>query len=161
MAIASTSEAGSVSSLAQELFKRIDVNRDGHLTTNEFQKFLEGLIQAAGVAGQQTSKLLSVATATADDPRVYQPMLGFSYTKLNTQTHTTPKYVFARATQDLELGWDRASRSTGLDRIVDRVRENGYPDAKVTGDDTIDFGDGYGNIDVLTADGQWWWGPEK
>ena len=32
--------------------------------------------------------------------------------------------------------------------------------AAVTGDDTIDFGDGYGAIDVLTSDGAWWWGPK-
>ena len=160
MAIGSTPEAGGVSSLAQELFRRIDVNSDGRLTTNEFQTFLEGLMQAAGSAQQQTSRLSNATRAAAAAPRVYQPMLGFNYEKLNNATHTTPKYVFARATQDVELGGDRASRSAGLDKIVENVRQNGYPDAKVTGDDTIDFGDGYGNIDVLTVEGQWWWGPE-
>ena len=161
MAIGPTSEAGSVSSLSQELFRRIDVNSDGRLTSNEFQKFLESLIQAAGSAQQQTPTLASAARAAAATSPVYQPMLGFDYSKLNTATHTSPKYVFARATQDVELGWDRASRSAGLDKIVENVRQHGYPDAKVTGDDTIDFGDGYGNIDVLTVEGQWWWGPEK
>jgi len=156
MAIGPTLPTDNVSSLAELLFKRIDANSDGRLSTSEFQSFLEGLMQGTSSLGSQ---LASVPTAAA--PHVYQPMLGFDYTKLNTPTHTTPKYVFARATQDVDLGWDRASRSAGLQKIVDSVRQNGYPDAKVTGDDTIDFGDGYGNIDVLTADGQWWWGPEK
>ncbi len=71
-------------------------------------------------------------------------MLGFDYTKLNTPDHTTPKYVFARATQDVTLAWDRASRSAGLQQIVDTVKQNGYPNATVTGKDSIDFGDGNG-----------------
>ena len=88
-------------------------------------------------------------------------MLGFDYVKLNTPDHTTPKYVFARATQDVPLAWDRASRSAGLQQIVDTVKQNGYPNAKVTGKDSIDFGDGHGDIDVLTSEGTWWWGPKN
>ena len=81
--------------------------------------------------------------------------------KLNTPSHTTPKYVFARATQDVNLAWDRASRSAGLQQIVDNVKQNGYPNATVTGKDSIDFGDGAGPVDVLTGDGTWWWGPKN
>ena len=38
---------------------------------------------------------------------------------------------------------------------------SGYPNAKVTGKDSIDFGDGAGDIDVLTSEGTWWWGPKN
>jgi hypothetical protein len=31
----------------------------------------------------------------------------------------------------------------------------------VTGKDSIDFGDGNGDIDVLTSEGTWWWGPKN
>jgi hypothetical protein len=153
----------SISDLASRVFARVDANSDGRLSASEFQSFLEGLLGQVGRA--QTAGLgsaVSAAKAALDvpAPRVYQGMLGFDYVKLNTPTHTTPKYVFARATQDVSLPFDRASRSAGLQQIVDNVKQNGYPNAKVTGDDTIDFGDGYGDIDVLTGDGQWWWGPK-
>ena len=40
------------------------------------------------------------------------------------------------------------------------MRDRGYPQATIVGDDSIDFGDGFGAIDVLTAGGSWWWGPQ-
>jgi hypothetical protein len=157
----SSASVDNVSVLASALFKRVDANSDGRLSTTEFQSSLENLL---GKVGTKTAGLGSEASAAA--PRMeagahaYQPMLGFDYVKLNTMTHTTPKYVFARATQDVDLPWDRASRSAGLQKIVDYVKQNGYADATVMGDDTIDFGDGNGGIDVLTSDGAWWWGPK-
>ena len=154
-----------IANLASQLFARVDGNKDGRLSASEFQSFIEGLLgqvgggQTAGLGSAATAAKKSVATAN-DTPRTYQGMLGFDYVKLNTPTHTTPKYVFARATQDVPLGWDRLSRSAGLQQIVDQVKQNGYPNATVVSDDTIDFGDGNGVIDVLTSDGQWWWGPK-
>ena len=161
----STSANGidNVSVLASAIFKRVDANSDGKLSGSEFQSFLQDLI---GKVGDGTPGLGSAASAIATgsltaQPRSYQPMLGFDYVKLNDPSHTTPKYVFARATQDVPLAWDRASRSGGLQQIVDTVKQNGYPDAKVTGKDSIDFGDGNGDIDVLTSEGTWWWGPKN
>jgi hypothetical protein len=167
MSTSSTSVVSGVSGLAAELFKQVDADRDGRLALSEFQTFLQNLIRQVGSRsqtpglGSEAAAVSPLAKLAAGTSRVYQPMLGFDYTKLNTPSHNTPKYVFARATQDVELGWDRASRSAGLESIAENVRQNGYPNARVTGDDTIDFGDGYGNIDVLTSDGQWWWGPER
>jgi hypothetical protein len=160
-------------SLAQQLFKSVDANNDGKLNSDEFQSFLENLVGAMsnrtgglGTAAAATGKRLASAddtetTTPAASPRVYQGMLGFDYVKLNTPSHTTAKYVFARATQDIDFAFDRPSRSANLQKIADYAKDHGYPDAKVTGDDTMDFGDGYGNIDVLTGDGQWWWGPKS
>jgi hypothetical protein len=159
----SSNSIDSISVLASAIFKRVDANSDGKLDGTEFQSFLQNLI---GDIGNGTQGLGSQASALAArtlsaEPRTYQPMLGFDYTKLNDPGHTTPKYVFARATQNVNLAWNRASRSDGLQQIVDVVKQNGYPDAKVTGKDSIDFGDGNGDIDVLTSDGQWWWGPKN
>ena len=159
----STSAIDNISVLASAIFKRVDTNGDGKLNGSEFQTFLQSLV---GTVGDGTQGLGSEAAAVSPSlptaaPRSYQPMLGFDYVKLNTPDHATPKYVFARATQDVTLAWDRASRSAGLQQIVDTVKENGYPNAKVTGKDSIDFGDGAGDIDVLTSEGTWWWGPKN
>ena len=159
----SSNAVDSVSVLASAIFKRIDANGDGKLNGSEFQTFLQNLL---GKVGNGTPGLGSEASAIAPraaaaESRIYQPMMGFDYGKLNDLSHTTPKYVFARATQNVNLAFDRLSRSAGLQGIVDYVKQNGYPNATVTGKDSIDFGDGYGPIDVLTSEGTWWWGPKN
>lgn len=156
-----------LSSLANQLFTRVDANKDGQLSADEFQSFLTGLLKKVDTASTTTSTTTTTTSDTTSDttsseteaPKVYQPMLGFDYTKLNTPTHTTPKYVFARATQDLTFPWDRDSRSAGLSKIAEYAKSHGYPDTTVVGDDKLNFGDGAGDVDVLTGDGQWWWGP--
>lgn len=158
----SSTAIDSLSVLAGTIFKRADANGDGKLDGTEFQSFLQNLIGELGSTQGLGSEASAVAPSTSSAvPRTYQPMLGFDYAKLNDLSHTTPKYVFARATQDVNLAGDRASRSSGLQQIVDVVNQNGYPNAKVTGKDTIDFGDGNGDIDVLTSEGAWWWGPKN
>ena len=157
----SSTPIDNVSVLASALFKRVDANSDGRLSTTEFQSFLENLLGKASTKTAGLGTEASAAAPQAASSRSYQPMLGFDYVKLNTPSHTTPKYVFARATQEVDLSWDRASRSEGLQKIVDYVKQNGYATAMVTGDDSIDFGDGNGDIDVLTGDGVWWWGPKN
>jgi hypothetical protein len=157
-----------LSALTQQLFNSVDANKDGKLNTDEFQSFLENLV---GAMGSKTGGLGTAATAatassvsaldgtSTDATKVYQPMAGFDTAKLNDSTHATPKYIFARATQDLDLGNDRSSRSANLQKVADYAVGHGLTGAKVTGDDTVDFGDGMGDIDVLTGGGQWWWGP--
>jgi hypothetical protein len=159
----SSNAVDNVSVLASAIFKRVDANGDGKLNRAEFQSFLQNLL---GKVGNGTQGLGSEAGAIAPrsataEARPYQPMMGFDYAKLNDPNHATAKYVFARATQNVNLGLGRLSRSTGLQEIVDYVKHNGYPKATVTGKDSIDFGDGYGDIDVLTSEGSWWWGPKN
>jgi len=157
----STNAVDNSSVLASAIFKRIDANGDGKLNGAEFQSFLQNLLGKVGTPGLGSEASATAPRSAAAEAKAYQPMMGFDYVKLNTLTHTTPKYVFARATQDVNLAWDRLSRSTGLQQIVDVVKQNGYPNAKVTGKDSIDFGDGNGDIDVLTSEGTWWWGPKN
>jgi hypothetical protein len=148
------------SRLAAQLFKTVDGNNDGQLTKTEFQSFLTKLV--GQIAGDTLGDDEAPAGTPAESTQVvYRSMLGFDYTKLNTPSHTTPKYVFARATQDLDFAWDRPSRSEGLARIAEYAKSHGYPNTTVVGDDKLNFGDGHGNIDVLTGDGQWWWGPPE
>ena len=161
--ITNTSSTNVLSDLAAQLFKRVDTDSNGHLSADEFKSFLDSLINKVGSArtaglGSAASAAKALALGEAS-PRVYQPMLGFDYVKLNTPAHTTPKYVFARATQDLDFAFDRLSRSSGLQRVADYAKANGYPNTTVIGDDKMNFGDGMGDVDVLTGDGQWWWGP--
>ena len=161
--ISNSSNTNVLSDLAAQLFKRVDTDSNGHLSAGEFKSFLDSLLNKVG--SSQTLGLGSAASAARAlalgeaSPRVYQGMLGFDYVKLNTPAHTTPKYVFARATQDLDFAFDRASRSSGLQRVADYVKAHGYPNTTVIGDDKMNFGDGMGDIDVLMGDGQWWWGP--
>ena len=155
MAISPTSS--SMSALANELFKQVDANTDGKLSATEFQSFLESLL-----TGVNNRRAPGSTPSAVTGPRTdYTAMDGFDSAKLNNPAHATPKYVFARATQDIAMGVGRAARSAALPEIVNYVRERGYPNAVATADDTIDFGDGHGTIDVLTAGGQWWWGPEN
>ena len=59
------------------------------------------------------------------------------------------------------------SVSGSLPAIVAYAQANGFPDAKVVKDDSIDFGDGHGAIDVITSvggpDANWWFNnqPEQ
>lgn len=160
-----SSSVDSFAALASQIFNRVDSDKDGKVSSNEFQTFLLQMLNKSGTStadltSQATAVSSAVSTATAA-PKTYQAMAGFDTGKLNDSSHTSAKYVFARATQDVNLGFDRASRSAGLDQIADYVKKNGYPDAKVTGDDTIDFGSDVGNVDVLTGSGSWWWGPKS
>ncbi len=146
--------------LAAQLFKGVDANSDGKLSAGEFQTFLEGLLNKVGGTETTPAALPTGPVTRANTIAGYQAMVGFDFGKLNNLGHTTPKYVFARATQDIAFAIDRASRSAGLQLIADYAKTHGYPNTTVIGDDTMNFGDGNGDIDVLTGDGQWWWGPK-
>lgn len=90
--------------------------------------------------------------------RTYVQMPGWETNKLNDLGHQTTKYDFARAVQTLGIP---ASQMRGnLQQIADWMKIRGYPNAKVVGDDKVDFGDGFGPVDVITSGGEWWWGSE-
>lgn len=104
------------------------------------------------------------STNTKAPDGTFRVVNGWDPTKLNDTTHNTAKYEFMRAVQNAgavggglgERG-DRASMSADLPRIVQDLQYVGFPSAKLVGDDSIDFGDGNGPIDVLTGNGEWWW----
>src|SRR5262252_1732116 len=112
MSINSTnSTTNTIASLASQLFQRVDTDRDGKLNGTEFQSFLQNLL--APLSNSTTAGLGTQSTATAQttvSAYGYQGMLGFDFQKLSDLTHKTPKYVFARATQNVQTGYTRADR---------------------------------------------------
>lgn len=169
MSINSIGNTPDVSQLISGLMDRVDANKDGQLSKDEFGTFLTSLLGGMSQAASPTSPNAATVTATATAPllaplqataaaRTYDPIPGFDLGKLNNPSHTTTKYLFGRAVQDMGL----APSSANLQAVVDRFNANGGK-ATVTGDDTIDFGDGFGSIDVIFSVGdpeaRWQWLP--
>lgn len=166
MSINSIGSTPDVGQLVSGLMDRVDANKDGQLSKDEFGTFLTSLLGgiqqkmgSTGTANTAPLMALSAAAAAATPGRTsYDPIPGFDLGKLNDPSHVTTKYAFGRAVQDLGL----APASGNLQAIVDQFNAKGGS-AKVTGDDTIDFGDGYGSIDVIFSvgdpDARWQWVP--
>lgn len=91
--------------------------------------------------------------------RTYNPMPGWDTGKLQDLEHQNAKYDFARAVQTLGIPSQQARGN--LEVYVDWLQARGYPDARVTSDDKIDFGDGYGPVDVVDRHGNWIWLPDS
>jgi hypothetical protein len=159
------SQNGNVDRLINQLMSRVDTNKDGALSKAEFGTFLTTLLDSlAQPATLPTFPASSVASAplvarTPAASSTYNPVQGFVLSKLEDPTHVTEKYsaavrVFSRAIGGL------SPKTESLPAIAAFAQANGFPNAKVTGDDTIDFGDGYGSIDVITDVGgpnaNWW-----
>lgn len=76
----------------------------------------------------------------------YDPAAGWEQTKLNTPAADDTKYNFGRAAQDF-TGWSRGN----LQPLVDYYNTTYNGKAKVNGEDTIDFGESYGPVDVING----------
>jgi hypothetical protein len=132
-----------ISQLISKVMDKYDGNKDGQLTKAEFGSFLGGLLGSTGAAG---------ALATAADPTstvstgAYRSKLaGFAHNKIDDPTirdAMTSKYIAARIFQDYP------PMPESLPAVVDRLKAQGI-NAKQTDFDKIDFGDGYGPIDVI------------
>lgn len=150
MAINAVGSTNGVDQLVQQLMKGIDTNRDKQVSTSEFTTFLSKLL--TNFSGQPTTTSMpgasrgAFAGVQALVPGSYSAMAGFDTAKINDPNHTTLKYQFARAVQD--LGLLHAAATENLQRVVDYLNQNGGH-ATVTGKDTIDFGDGHGPVDVI------------
>ena len=102
--------------------------------------------------------------AATDAPPVFAPVPGFDTAKLNNLAHVNDKYspavrVFSRGLA--ALGLDAVTSRGNLTPMVDYAKLNGFPEAKTVSDDQIDFGDGKGPIDCITASGTWWFQNQK
>ena len=91
----------------------------------------------------------------------YAEIPGFDFGKLTDLTHINAKYPPAVRAFSMAIKAESLSpASSSLSSIVSYARGNGFPNAKVAGSDTIDFGDGAGPIDVITdvgGPGAHWW----
>jgi hypothetical protein len=151
-----------IAQIASRLMDRVDANRDGQLSKEEFGTFLTTLLQGVSQVSPTSLSPSAIATrglvrAAAVSPN-YTPVPGFVTEKMNDLTHTTLKYQFIRAVQD--LGLLGTPTTSNLQAIVDHLAQNGVT-ASVTGDDTIDFGEG--SVDVIFSVGdpgaRWQWLP--
>ncbi len=173
MSITSIGSTPDIGQLITGLMDRVDANKDGQLSKDEFGTFLTSLLGGiedkvkspttantppilAPVA--YTPPILAPKTVAATGRSTYDPIPGFDSGKLNDPSHVTTKYAFGRAVQDLGL----SPASGNLQAVVDHLNARGGT-ATVTGDDTIDFGDGFGSIDVIFSVGdpeaRWQWLP--
>jgi hypothetical protein len=172
MSINSLGAPASTGTALNEMIKRtmseVDVNRDGQLSTAEFGTFLTHLLQ--GLAqGVKTSNLSRVSTANVGATSTptptplgpYYPVPGFVVSKLQDLTHVTDKYTPAVRCFSQALGSKNLkSVPESLPAIVEHAKNNGFPNAKIISHDCLDFGDGYGIIDVIVDVGgpkaHWW-----
>jgi hypothetical protein len=83
-------------------------------------------------------------------------ILGFDTDKLNDPNSGSAagsKYTAAAKAFSGGLKQDVGVSRGGLDNMLNYVKGNGFQNAKLVGDDKIDFGDGNGPIDVIGSDG--------
>jgi len=164
MAVNALGTSTDISQLASRLMNRVDTNNDGQLSKEEFGSFLtsllDGVSQATPAAAASRSVVAPTSLTSLALSGGYQPIPGFDSGKLNDPTHTTPKYMFARAVQDLGL---LGTPTGNLQSVVDQYNKATGKSATVKGDDTIDFGGDIGVVDVIFSvggsDARWQWCP--
>ena len=152
--------------LAQRLLAGSDADHDGKLSKTEIRSFLSQLIDSLSETTLPTVRSQVGGGADAGSPETaptshdtLPSVPGFSTDKLNDWTHVNDKYTVAlRHFAAAKEGKPPTTES--LEAIAADARAKNFPNAKVTGADTIDYGDGYGPIDVITSvggsDAGWW-----
>mgnify|MGYP003375044934 FL=1 len=140
----STGAGDAINQLISRVMDKYDGDKDGQLTKAEFGSFLTGLI---GGAGGGTRALASAVdpSLTGGTGAYRSTLAGFSHAKIDDPTirdAMTSKYVAARIFQDYP------PMPESLPAVVDRLKAQGI-NATQTDFDKIDFGDGYGPIDVI------------
>ncbi|MGE4084373.1 MAG: hypothetical protein AB7H93_15335 [Vicinamibacterales bacterium] len=148
-----------ISQLVSKVLDRYDGDKDGKLTATEFGSFLTGLLSGSGAAGLTAAKV--------GDPGVtrgsYRSSLaGFDARKVDDPSirdAMTSKYRAARIFQDYP------PQPESIPAVIERLKAEGI-NAVQTDIDKIDFGDGYGPIDVIQgayAGGgvAWQWLPRE
>lgn len=85
--------------IAEQLLKAFDANKDGQLSVSEFTTVLSGMLNGARTAATPVVQGLEAAPGAVQDTA---KLTGFNLSKLaNSQS---PKYKFARAALDFDLG---------------------------------------------------------
>ena len=149
-----TKSTGDVTALVGELARRVDVNRDGQVSTAEFSQFLTQLI-----GGQQmtpgTSPAVQPPRAASISSAPPPSMRGWDAAKWADQTHVTPKYVIGRILADFP------PTPQGLIDALPEI-QRALPGTTLVGDDKLDI-PGVGPVDVglsFSVGGGvgWWWG---
>ncbi|MGE0813520.1 MAG: EF-hand domain-containing protein [Vicinamibacterales bacterium] len=145
MTLTPNSGVDTISQLISRVMDKYDGDKDGKLTSQEFGSFLTGLLGATGAAPANAA-----AAAGGKDPmegtgQYRMRLAGFDHAKIDNPTLQgagTSKYIAARIFQDYP------PMPESLPAVVERLKAQGL-DARQTDFDKIDFGDGYGPIDVI------------
>jgi hypothetical protein len=154
---ASTSGNSAISDLIAKVMDKFDTDKDKKLSANEFSSFLSGLVGGAGVKGMSavtaddgadtgTGTGTGVSRAQQLNLKEYRGMLaGFDHVKIDNpdiRDAMTSKYQASRIFQNFK------PMPENLPAVVEELRAQGI-NATQTDMDKIDFGDGYGPIDVI------------
>jgi hypothetical protein len=142
----SSNGTDAISQLISRVMDKYDGDKDGQLTKAEFGSFLTGLVGGMG-GGVGAGALAKAADPTTPSlTGAYRSKLaGFNHNKIDDPTISdamTSKYVAARIFQDYP------PMPESLPAVVDRLKAMGI-NATQTAFDKIDFGDGFGPIDVI------------
>lgn len=158
---AASTSATHLSDIIGKVMDRFDTNKDGQLSTDEFSGFLTGLLGGTGStsATNQAERSGPMRPEYSGQFRGY--LAGFDAAKIdNPSLHGagTAKYRAARIFQDFK------PMPESLPAVIERLRAEGF-NARQVSIDKIDFGDGYGPIDVIQGaypggGVAWQWLPE-
>jgi hypothetical protein len=149
-----------ISQLVSKVLAKYDVDKDGSLTATEFGSFLSGLLNGTASIGAAAAQKGNDDGAGKGAYRA--SLAGFDFAKLDDPSlrgATTSKYKAARIFQDYP------PKPESLPAVIERLKAEGI-NAVQTDIDKVDFGDGYGPIDVIQgayAGGgvAWQWLPRE
>lgn len=144
-----TTGSNPMSELFAKVMDKFDTDKDKKLNAAEFGAFLSGLIgdNKSTLAGQTAS----TGTSLKGDPgsekmdgngpfRFY--LAGFDHNNLDNAAMQTVKYRAARIFVDFK------PMPENIPAVVDRLQQIGI-NAKQVSSDKVDFGDGWGPIDII------------
>lgn len=129
MSVSSTGATG-VEALSQQLLRTFDANKDGKLSAGEFTSVLSSMLNART---NGTSAIEAPAAATSASRNTSQ-LAGFDLSKLATSQ--SPKYKFARAAVDFDLGAvnSKAAAEALLNQMRPALEREGLDVHEVRGD---------------------------
>lgn len=144
MNLTNTTYAGAdaISQLISKVMDKYDGDKDGKLTSQEFGSFLSGLLGGTGVTAAKVATTGATQTAAGAHRG---KLAGFDFAKIDDPSLRgagTSKYLAARVFQDFP------PMPESIPAVVERLKAQGV-NAKQTDHDKIDFGDGFGSIDVI------------
>jgi hypothetical protein len=171
--VSNTSITGlSVRELAATITQQLDADKDGKLSSSEFEGFLSQFLgtlkSGSGQGPMATSPLTTLmpSTTPAAAREAVGTLAGYDSTKLANENHKSAKYEVGRILQYYP------NTPEGLKAALPELQKLA-PNAQIVGSkgDKVDFGgyvDGKGNVigvvDVLEAAGlggrAWQWLPE-
>jgi hypothetical protein len=147
---ATSTGSTALTDLIAKVMDKFDTDKDKKLSQAEFSQFLTGLLegQVAAPASVTPAATTNPTPRAAEGIHVGQfrsRLGGFDHYKMDDPTiggAMTSKYKAARIFQDYE------PKPENIPAVIERLRAQGMNPTQI-GLDKIDFGDGYGAIDVI------------